>query len=69
MGEEQRRKAVAQASSMKRVFERHLGVKVGIPQKLAEIRLTRIVISVTGAELLAAVIKHGECGEEDARVG
>lgn len=68
-GERQKEKAVALASSMRATLARYPEAQISVPQKLAELRLSRIDESVTQAELAAALARCGECALEEVRVG
>lgn len=68
-GEDQIKKAEALASAMRATLAQYTEVKVAVPKKLAELRLSRIDESVTRTELETAVARVGGCDSGEVRLG
>nr|XP_031848469.1 uncharacterized protein LOC116433941 [Nomia melanderi] len=69
IGEENAKKATELAASMRQVFQDREAIKITVPQKMAEVRITRIDESVTAQEIAAAIAASGGCEVADVRVG
>nr|XP_031848770.1 uncharacterized protein LOC116434187 [Nomia melanderi] len=69
IGEDTERKAAALATEMRQLFHDRADLKIAVPQKMAEVRVTRVDESVTSEEIAAAIAANGGCNVGDVKVG